>query len=93
MAATIENNIEADICKRFKIPAFKPNQKKAIYSVSDRKDVFAGTKTGSGKYLTYECIPIRFTGACAVIITPLISIMYKIDCLRFQSHLRRKRLG
>lgn len=74
MAAPIENNIEADICIRFKIPAFRPNQKKAIYSVSDRKDVFVGTKTGSGKSMTYECIPILFTGTCAVIITSLISI-------------------
>lgn len=74
MAAPMENNIEADICKRFKIPALRPNQKKAVYAVSDGRDVFVGTKTGSGKSLTYECIPLLFTGACVVIITPLISI-------------------
>uniref|UniRef100_A0A8W8NL50 DNA 3'-5' helicase n=1 Tax=Magallana gigas TaxID=29159 RepID=A0A8W8NL50_MAGGI len=54
---------------------WQPIHQKAIYAVSDRKDVFVGTKTGSGKSLTYECIPILFTGACVVIITPLISIM------------------
>ncbi|XP_062604417.1 uncharacterized protein LOC134266202 [Saccostrea cucullata] len=75
MAAPMENNIEDDICKRFNIPSLRPNQKKAVKGVMDRKDVFVGTKTGSGKSLTYECIPVLFPDVCVVIITPLIFIM------------------
>ena len=39
------------------------------------KDVFVGTKTGSGKSLTYECIPLIYSGSSVLIISPLVSIM------------------
>ena len=51
------------------------NQSKSITAIIDGKYVFVGTKTGSGKSLTYEAIPVVFLGSCVLIIAPLISIM------------------
>ena len=55
----------------------------------DKKDIFVGTKTGSGKSITYECIPVVFPGSCVVIISPLISIMTeqckKLSALGFRA--------
>ena len=46
------------ICELFKIDSLTQNQKDAIEALMQGKDVFVGTRTGSGKSLTYECIPI-----------------------------------
>ena len=54
---------------------FKTQSEDSNHSIIDKKDVFVGTKTGSGKSLTYECIPVLFPESCVIIISPLISIM------------------
>lgn len=40
-----------------------------------KKYVFVGTKTCSGKSLTYKCIPELFSESCVIIILLLIFIM------------------
>lgn len=68
-------DFQAKICEKFNINSLTDNQSKSITAIIDGKDVFVGTKTGSGKSLTYEAIPVVFPGSCVVIIAPLISIM------------------
>lgn len=89
MAAPREEEVEAEICRKFLIPSLRTNQKVALKAVMDKKDIFVGTKTGSGKSITYECIPVVFPGACVVIISPLISIMTeqckKLSALGFRA--------
>ena len=68
-------DFQAKICEKFNINSLTDNQSKSITVIKDGKDVFVGTKTGSGKSLTYESIPVVFPGSCAVIFAPLISIM------------------
>ena len=76
MAASINiDEAEAKICQKMSIPCLRPNQRTAIEEIIDKKDVFVGTKTGSGKSLTYEYIPVLFPESCVIIISPLISIM------------------
>jgi superfamily II DNA/RNA helicase len=55
-------DIQAKICEKFNINSSTENQNKSITANIDGKDVFAGTKTGSGKALTYEAIPVGFPG-------------------------------
>ena len=52
MAAPSEEKL---ICDKFNLEALTVNQVKAL---TDGKDVFIGTKTGSGKSLSYESIPV-----------------------------------
>ncbi|XP_061190405.1 ATP-dependent DNA helicase RecQ-like [Saccostrea echinata] len=52
----------------------RENQEKAINAVLLNRDVFVGTRTGSGKSLVYESIPIIKPGI-VVIVAPLLSIM------------------
>jgi ATP-dependent DNA helicase RecQ len=68
-------DFQAKICEKFNIYSLTDNQNKSIMAIIDGKDVLVGTKTGSGKSLTYEAIPVVFPGSCVVIIAPLISIM------------------
>ena len=55
-------NFQAKICEKFNINSSTENQSKSTTAIIDGKDVFAGTKTGSGKALTYEAIPVVFPG-------------------------------
>ena len=48
---------------------------KSFKALADGKDVFIGTKTGSGKSLSYESIPVIFPGSLVIVIAPLVSIM------------------
>ncbi|XP_078330431.1 uncharacterized protein LOC144624483 [Crassostrea virginica] len=59
MAASINiDEAEAKICQKMSIPCLRPNQRTAIKSIIEKKDVYVGTKTESGKSLTSECIPL-----------------------------------
>ena len=74
--ASLEENIEASICKKFKIQGLTDTQRRSIRFLTANKDVFIGTKTGSGKSLIYECIPEVFSEtAVTLILAPLRSIM------------------
>jgi superfamily II DNA/RNA helicase len=42
-------DFQAKICEKFKINSLTDNQSKSITAIIDGKDVFVGTKTGSGK--------------------------------------------
>ena len=67
---------ESKICEKFSIERLKDHQREAIKALIDRKDVFVGTKTGSGKSLIYECSPIALNEhGIVVVLAPLTSIM------------------
>ena len=55
MAAPSEEKL---ICDKFNLEALTVNQVKSFKALADGKDVFIGTKTGSGKSLSYESIPV-----------------------------------
>ena len=84
MAEEDFSELEKRICDVFKINQLTVQQKTAIQGVLDGNDVFMGTKTGSGKSLVYESVPILFGGGCCVVIAPLLSIM-KEQCERLNS--------
>ena len=48
------------ICDKFNLEALTVNQVKRFKALADGKAVFIGTKTGSGKSLSYESIPVPF---------------------------------
>ncbi|VDI74708.1 ATP-dependent DNA helicase RecQ [Mytilus galloprovincialis] len=48
---------------------------KAIKAISEGNDVFVGTKTGSGKSMTYESFPVIKPGSTVLVIAPLLTIM------------------
>ncbi|XP_061190432.1 ATP-dependent DNA helicase RecQ-like [Saccostrea echinata] len=73
MAAPIDK-LFLEICNKFGI-VLTLKQKQAITGLFNFKDVFVGTKTGSGKSMTYECAPILFDNGTTLIIAPLTSIM------------------
>ena len=50
-------DFQAKICEKFNINSLTDNQSRSITAIIDGKDIFVGTKTGSGKSLTYEAIP------------------------------------
>ena len=54
MAAPSEEKL---ICDKFNLEALTVDQVK-VSKLSDGKDVFIRTKTGSGKSLSYESIPV-----------------------------------
>uniref|UniRef100_K1Q7D6 Bloom syndrome-like protein n=1 Tax=Magallana gigas TaxID=29159 RepID=K1Q7D6_MAGGI len=64
-----------EICKTFKISEITDNQRKAIVAVINGHDVFVGTRTGSGKSLTNECLPIVRPKSITLVIAPLVTIM------------------
>jgi superfamily II DNA helicase RecQ len=76
--------MEAQICRKFSIPSLRDNQRSAIKAVVEKRYVFVGTKAGSGKSLTYGCIPVVCPGYCVVIITPLLSIMNE-QCMKLKA--------
>ena len=53
-------DFQAKIYDKFNINSLTDNQSKSITAIIDGKDVFVGTKTGSGKSLTYEATPVVF---------------------------------
>ena len=57
MAAPSEEKLIGD---KFNLEALTVNQVKSFKALADGKDVFIGTKTGSGKSLSYESIPVLF---------------------------------
>ena len=72
MAAPSEEKL---ICDQFNLEALTVNQVKSFKDLADGKDVFIGTKSGSGKSLSYESIPVIFPGSLVIVIAPLVSIM------------------
>ena len=73
MELTIEK--ENEIKTRFNVECLRENQKVGVRAVCSGHDVFVGTKTGSGKSMIYECIPVILPDAIVVIVAPLLSIM------------------
>lgn len=81
----MEAPIESKICSKFSITTLTDMQTQAINALKLKKDVFIGTRTGSGKSLAYECAPILFTEtSVTLILAPLKSIM-KEQVIRLQS--------
>ncbi|XP_062606926.1 probable ATP-dependent DNA helicase RecS [Saccostrea cucullata] len=71
MAETTKEKVE----KVFQVKLTE-DQLRAIESIQQGKDVFVGTRTGSGKSLIYESSPVVFgQSAVCVIVSPLLSIM------------------
>lgn len=60
---------------QIKISEITDNQRKAIVAVINGHDVFVGTRTGSGKSLTNECLPIVRPKSITLVIAPLVTIM------------------
>lgn len=73
MATPIEKLFE-EIDEKLKV-TLTQKQRKAITILFNGKDVFMGTKTGSGKSMSYECVPILFEKGTTLIIASLTSIM------------------
>lgn len=73
------------ICEKFNITRLTPHQISSVKALNDGKDLFVGTRTGSGKSLTYECIPVLFPAASVLIISPLVSIMSE-QCKKLTEH-------
>ncbi|XP_069136223.1 ATP-dependent DNA helicase RecQ-like [Argopecten irradians] len=73
MAASFEQQV---VCDRFKIPQLRSSQIRAIESINAGKDVFVGTRTGSGKSLAYESFPLLNEGKMVLVVAPLVSIMH-----------------
>ncbi|XP_033745061.1 putative ATP-dependent DNA helicase Q1 [Pecten maximus] len=63
------------VCNKFKIQQLRSTQIRAISSVNEGKDVFVGTRTGSGKSLAYESYPLLNEGKIVLVVAPLVSIM------------------
>jgi ATP-dependent DNA helicase RecQ len=69
-------HLEKTICEKFNIHALTDYQRRGISSVLEKRDTFIGTKTGSGKTITYECVPLMFgETSVTVVVAPLVSIM------------------
>ena len=75
VTSMISFRLETEICDKFKINALTEPQKCLISAVIEGSDVFVSTQTGSGKSLTYECIPLLSPGQTVIVIAPLITIM------------------
>lgn len=59
----------------FNVPSLRENQVNGIKAICNGKDVFVGLKTGSGKSIIYESLPIVYPSATIIVITALVSIM------------------
>jgi superfamily II DNA helicase RecQ len=55
MAAPSEEKL---ICDKFSFGSTYCQSSESFKALADGKDVFIGTKTGSGKSLSYESIPV-----------------------------------
>ena len=56
------------ICDKFNLEALAVNQVKSFKALADEKNVFIGSKTGSGKSLSCETIPVIFPGSIVIVI-------------------------
>uniref|UniRef100_A0A8W8N9U5 DNA 3'-5' helicase n=2 Tax=Magallana gigas TaxID=29159 RepID=A0A8W8N9U5_MAGGI len=61
--------------ERFNIQDLKRIQREGITAILNGTDLFVGCKTGSGKSLIYECIPLLIPDSSVLVIAPLQSIM------------------
>ncbi|XP_062574182.1 uncharacterized protein LOC134236018 [Saccostrea cucullata] len=61
--------------ERFNVPFLTENQVSGIKAICDGKDVFVGLKTGSGKSMIYESLPLVCPDATIIVVTALVSIM------------------
>lgn len=69
-------SIDIDILKeRFNIQGLKRIQRVGISAILSGTDLFVGCKTGSGKSLIYESIPLLIPDSSVLVIAPLQSIM------------------
>lgn len=59
----------------FNVPSLRENQVNGIKAICIGKDVFLGLKTGSGKSIINESLPIVYPSATIIVITALVSIM------------------
>ena len=84
MELTIEK--ENEIKTRFNVECLRENQKVGVRAVCSGHDVFVGTKTGSGKSMIYECIPVILPDAIVVIVAPLHLYVYQIT-VKLRTHL------
>ncbi|KAK3099232.1 hypothetical protein FSP39_001299 [Pinctada imbricata] len=64
-----------EICQKYNIAELSKNQEDTIQAVCEKRDVYVGTRTGSGKSLIYESMPVVLPGCAVVIIAPLVAIM------------------
>ena len=83
MAASLNVAFES-IERIFSISCLTEIQKKAIGSVLDKKDVFVCTKTGSGKSICYECLPVVLPSPTCVVIAPL-NLLKQVKQIYFDS--------
>lgn len=61
--------------ERFNIQDLKRIQRVGISAILSGTDLFVGCKTGSGKSLKYESIPLLMPESSVLVIAPLQSIM------------------
>ena len=66
MAAPSEEKL---ICDKFNLEVLTVNQVNSFKALADGKDIFIGTKTGSGKSLSYESIPVIFPGSLVIVLS------------------------
>ncbi|XP_052711702.1 ATP-dependent helicase wrn-1-like [Crassostrea angulata] len=64
-----------EIESTFNVSSLRENQVSGIKAICNGKDVFVGLKTGSGKSIFYESLPIVYPSAIIIVITALVSIM------------------
>ena len=59
-----------------------PAQKAGIESILKRRDVFISTRTGSGKSLCYQALPLASDNGITLVVCPLLSIMKEqVSCM------------
>jgi superfamily II DNA or RNA helicase len=63
------------IQKTFRIEKLNEFQHQGLEALLDKRDVFVGTKTGSGKTIIYESMGVVSKEMVTVVIAPLQSIM------------------
>jgi len=66
--------LEKILKEKFRLPEFRPQQKKIIQSILDKNDTIAILATGGGKSLCYQLPAVMFKGI-TIIISPLIALM------------------
>ena len=84
MAMEAQDHVELSIARasgRLGFSSLRPQQKHAVTSFLQGKDVFVSLPTGSGKSLCFAILPFAFEelygrkGSIAIVVSPLISLM------------------